>query len=75
MRDILLNRIPVILEKEIYASAALIGALIVVSGYYFKWLSSDWVSVIAIIVCFLLWMLALRFHWNLPGPRNDKSDR
>ncbi|MGN6617735.1 MAG: trimeric intracellular cation channel family protein [Ilyomonas sp.] len=74
LRDILLNRIPVILEKEIYASAALIGALIVVSGYYFKWLSSDWVSVIAIIVCFLLRMLALRFHWNLPGPRNDKTD-
>src|SRR5690606_10421194 len=30
LRDVLLNRVPVILEREIYASAALIGALIVV---------------------------------------------
>src|SRR6476661_4659986 len=38
LRDVLLNRIPVILEKEIYASAALIASVIVVSGSYFNWL-------------------------------------
>ncbi len=73
LRDILLNRIPVILEKEIYASAALIGALIVVIGNYLKWLSSDWVTIIALIVCFGLRLLALRFHWNLPVYSNDKT--
>jgi uncharacterized membrane protein YeiH len=72
LRDILLNRIPVILEKEIYASAALIGALIVVLGNYFKWLSSDWISLIALIVCFGLRLLALHYHWNLPIYSNDK---
>src|SRR4029079_2907997 len=45
LRDVLLNRIPVILEKEIYASAALIGAVIVVLGNYLKWIPSDWVSI------------------------------
>ena len=73
LRDILLNRVPVILEKEIYALAALIAALIVVSGSYLKWLSSDWIAVIALIICFTLRILALRFHWNLPVFSNNKT--
>lgn len=72
LRDILLNRIPVILEKEIYASAALVGAIIVVSGNYFKGLSGDWISIIALLVCFGLRLLALRYHWNLPVYSNNK---
>ncbi len=66
MRDMLLSRVPVILEKEIYASAALIGASIVVLGSYWDWLSNDWVAIIALVVSFSLRMLALRHHWNLP---------
>lgn len=73
LRDILLNRVPVILQKEIYASAALIGALIVVLGDYFKWLSSDWNSLIALIVCLGLRLLALHYHWNLPVYSNNKN--
>ena len=73
LRDILLNRIPVILEKEIYASAALVGAVIVVLGDYFNWLSSESVSIIALTTCFILRVLALRYHWNLPVPSNDKT--
>jgi|SRR6185312_6608599 len=73
LRDILLNRVPVILEKEIYASAALLGALIVVSGNYLKWLSGDWVSIIALTVCFGLRLLALHYHWNLPVYSKDKT--
>src|SRR6478672_2055618 len=34
LRDILLARIPVILKREIYASAAMVGAIIVVVGDY-----------------------------------------
>ena len=73
LRDILLNRIPVILEKEIYASAALIGALIMVLGDHFKWLSSDLTSIIALIVCFGLRLLSLRYHWNLPVYSENKE--
>jgi len=74
IRDILLNRVPVILEKEIYASAALLGALIVVLGHYLKWLPNDWVAVTALTVCFTLRILALHYHWNLPVPSNDKTE-
>jgi uncharacterized membrane protein YeiH len=73
VRDVLLNRVPVILEKEIYASAALTGALIVVLGSYQKWLSDDWVSVIGLTACFTLRILALRYHWNLPASSKDKT--
>jgi uncharacterized membrane protein YeiH len=73
LRDILLNRVPVILAKEIYASAALVGALIMVLGSYLKVLSVDWVSIIALITCFALRLLALRYHWNLPVYVNEKT--
>lgn len=75
LRDVLLNRVPVILEKEIYASAALIGSLIVVLGHYLKWISSDWISIIALVVCFGLRLLALRYHWNLPVYLDDKTSK
>lgn len=71
LRDILLNRVPVILAKEIYASAALVGAGIVVLGHYVNGHSDDWFSIIALITCFGLRILALRFHWNLPAYGND----
>jgi uncharacterized membrane protein YeiH len=74
LRDILLNRVPVILEREIYASAALVGALIVVSGNSLKSLSDDWVSLIALTICFGLRLLALRYHWNLPVYSNNNTE-
>ena len=73
VRDILLNRIPVILEREIYALAALIGALIVVLGRYQDWVSVDWIAIIALIVSFAFRLLGLRYHWNLPTPGNKET--
>lgn len=65
MRDILLNRIPAILEKEIYASAALAGAGVVVLGKYLNWYS-DWTFLAGFLLCSTLRILALYFHWELP---------
>lgn len=70
IRDILLTRVPVILKKEIYASAAMLGAMIVVAGDYMRY-SKETVSVIAIVVCFGLRFLGLHFHLNLPSFRSD----
>lgn len=66
LRDVLMNRVPVIFEKEIYASAALLGATIVVLGSYFGW-NSEWVFPIGIVASFALRMLAFRYHWELPA--------
>lgn len=68
LRDVLLNRVPIILKREIYASAALVGSAIVVTGSYFKLLPSVYLFFIALILCFLLRIFSLRYQWNLPVP-------
>lgn len=70
LRDVLLNRIPVILEKEIYASAALVGAGFIVMGNYFEW-NNDWVFPVAFFLCFTLRILAMYYHWKLPAFRKN----
>ena len=73
LRDILLNRVPVILEREIYALAALLGTLIVVLGTYFTSFPPEFISVVALIASATLRLLALRFHWNLPTWSDKQS--
>ena len=64
-RDVLLNRVAIVLQKEIYASAALIGAIFAVGAEYLH-LSGLWTTVVPILACSGLRLLSLRFHWNLP---------
>lgn len=64
-RDVLLARVSVVLQKEIYASAALVGAALAVIGEYLHW-SALWATWLPILVCFGLRFLSLRYHWNLP---------
>lgn len=64
MRDMLLNRVPIILQKEIYASAALVGATIEVLGERQGW-STTWLPWFALLVCFMLRFLALKYGWHL----------
>ena len=75
LRDVLLNRVPVILEREIYASAALLAALVVVLGQHQSWLTRDWVSIIALLICLIIRILALRYHWNMPGSVSNDGKR
>src|SRR3546814_7913626 len=51
MRDVLLNRTPLILRKEIYASAALAAAVVQVGGARME-LSMEWVPWAGIVLCF-----------------------
>ncbi len=64
-RDVLLNRVPVILRREIYASAALVGAAIASFGDLLG-LASTALTWCAVAACFALRMASLRFAWNLP---------
>jgi uncharacterized membrane protein YeiH len=65
LRDVLLNRVPIILEKEIYALAALAGAAVQVVGQLngYSIFITPW---IAASVCLVLRSLALRYSWSLP---------
>lgn len=65
IRDILLNRVPGVLQSDVYAAAALAGALVVVIGLRMKvprWM----VMTSGAAVCFVLRMVAVWQHWNLP---------
>lgn len=65
LRDIMILRIPVILRKHIYASAALLGSTVFYILHLFS-IKYSYSLVISAMVTFILRMLATRFKWNLP---------
>ena len=73
-RDVLVNRVPVILQREIYASAALVGAAVATGGDLLG-LASPALTWCAVAACFALRMLSLRYRWNLPRfKRKNRPD-
>jgi uncharacterized membrane protein YeiH len=65
LRDVLLNKVPLIFQKEIYALACIIGGSI----YYFMKLSilnENLSKVICIVLIVLIRMIAVRFKLSLP---------
>ena len=65
VRDVLVTQIPGILQRELYAVAALLGALLVVAGDLLA-LPPQPVAVAGAITCFALRFLAMRRGWQLP---------
>lgn len=65
VRDVLLNRVPVILEKEIYALAALVAAAIQVGSEVNEGPPVA-TQAVAIAACLVIRFLALRYAWALP---------
>lgn len=68
LRDVLCGRTPIIFTKEIYASAAIIGAAIEVLGSSGV-ISSAYSIWIAIITCTLIRLISLYYGLNLPTIR------
>ncbi len=65
VRDLLLARVPTVLRSDIYAVAALAGAAIMVIGM--SWgLPATLMTVAGSVVCFVLRVVAVWRHWNLP---------
>lgn len=74
VRDVLLNRVPVILQHEIYASAALLGASIVVIGTRLG-VSGPWLSWVAIASAVGLRLLSIHYSWHLYRFSDEEHDR
>ncbi len=64
LRDVMVNRTPIVLSKEIYAMASLPGAIF----YYISWnFLPDWAgTTLAILIIFGIRMWALKNNKNLP---------
>jgi len=69
VRDILSNRVPLILRKEIYASACLAGGLLLVLLQAAA-LPPALTALIAAAAVISVRLLAIRYNWSLPHARD-----
>jgi uncharacterized membrane protein YeiH len=65
IRDLLLMQIPVVLRVDVYATAALLGAVVVVVGRSLR-LPDLPAAILGGLACFLLRIVAVWQHWQLP---------
>ena len=65
IRDILLNEVPLLLQKDIYALACIAGGVVYFICHYFS-LSTGFTEFIAASVVILIRVLAVQFHIQLP---------
>ena len=66
LRDVLAGEIPVVLRADFYASAALVGAVLVVAGTLLG-LPVALASVAGGLLCFFLRAMAILYRWHLPN--------
>ena len=72
VRDVLLNHIPLLFRKEIYAMACIAGGL-VYFGLLKLSIDADMVTVLAILFIFIIRVLAVKWKWSLPRFYEMKS--
>lgn len=65
LRDVLLVRVPMVLVANIYASAALLGAAVVVVGRRLGYPPAV-AAVMGGLACFVLRIAAVHYNWQLP---------
>jgi uncharacterized membrane protein YeiH len=66
IRDLLIGQVPKVLRSDVYAAAALFGAAITILCLKLR-VNVAVASGCGILACFVLRMLAVYYHWNLPG--------
>jgi uncharacterized membrane protein YeiH len=69
IRDVLSNRVPMILQKEVYASACLIGGVLFVTLDYLQVPRTTTLLASAITVSTIR-LMAVHFKWSLPKASN-----
>ena len=65
VRDILLARVPNVLRSDIYATAAMAGAAVMIAARKLK-VPHTWAAVAGGTFCFVLRLVSVWRHWNLP---------
>jgi uncharacterized membrane protein YeiH len=68
LRDVLVKEIPIVLRADLYASAALVGAAVVVIGHVLH-ISPIAATIAGGVLCFALRFVAIRYGWRLPSAR------
>mgnify|MGYP003417842172 FL=1 len=66
IRDILLNRIPLIFRKEIYATACILGGGVFLILVKLTGLSYTFVQISTILLIVAIRTFAVKYHWQMP---------
>ncbi|MXV37873.1 trimeric intracellular cation channel family protein [Flavobacteriaceae bacterium Ap0902] len=66
LRDILINRIPLLLREEIYATACIVGGAAFIFLNNFTHLSNTIIQIITIAVIVLIRVIAVKYHLQIP---------
>lgn len=66
IRDILLNRIPLIFRKEIYATACLVGGAVFLFAVKYLSFSYAFVQIFTIVTIVVVRTLAVKYQWEIP---------
>jgi uncharacterized membrane protein YeiH len=74
LRDVLVAEIPTVLRSDLYAVAALAGAVVVVIGNQLG-IPPSAAAIVGAAICFCLRLLAIHRGWQLPSarPGSDKE--
>jgi uncharacterized membrane protein YeiH len=73
VRDVLLNEVPLLLRKDIYALACVAGGVVYFACIHFN-LSTSLTELIAALVVMLVRIIALKFHIHLPVLNSMKTN-
>lgn len=74
IRDILLNRIPLIFRKEIYATAAIAGGILYILLKNYSGFNEEVNQIITILLIVSIRTLAVKYHWQIPKFYSAQSD-
>ncbi len=73
LRDVVLNNVPLLFRKEIYAMACIAGGILYFIFKYFR-LDHDLSRIICIAAIFAIRVLAFRLKWSLPVFYHKKTE-
>lgn len=65
VRDVLLNKVPLIFRREIYALACIAGGVLYMYLQQAGW-RNDGAKIFCILLIFIIRIIAVRFNWSLP---------
>ncbi len=72
IRDVLINEVPLIFRKEIYAMACVAGGIVYIIGDKCG-LSTDVNALLSSVTVIAIRLLAVKYHWHLPVVKGEEE--
>lgn len=74
IRDILINEVPLIFRKEIYAMACVAGGVVYVVLHAWTGFSAEMNALLSSLMVIVVRILAVRNHWHLPVLKGEEVE-